>query len=419
MIERATIHHWRRGLRAWSLAALALVLAFAGCNGDGGDEDATTDATEDTGDVRPDETPDTTPDNLVEVDWVDEPCPGTWITLTPAPPDILLLVNRSTSMLEPVDGHTPTADELGTCSEANYGPASGLTFTTWWDEAAGAVAAAAVANQDRVNQGLVLFPGPGLVGTGIVNNEELCQGSVTDPHQSVELNTGTAAAIEAELTNPANAPICTMGMSNLGQALDFAGNVLGLSDPGPDAVVIVTNEGPNCNLALPRCGEESCTMDVAYCDGTLATIACLDDSSVVQQITTMNAEDGIRTYVVGIPESADYAAVYDEMAVAGGTARDGTPRYWAPETAAEITAAVEEIIGSEESCVLELSSVPSTTTDVNVLVDGTPLARDGADGFAFDSARRAVELLGQACLDYLAGSITEIQFLAGCPPFNG
>jgi len=419
MTERATIHHGRRGLRAWGLAALALVLALAGCNGDGGDEDATTDATEDAGDVRPDETPDTTPDNLVEVDWVDEPCPGTWITLTLAPPDILLLVDRSTSMLDPVDGHTPTVDELGTCSEANYAPAGGLTFTTWWDEAGGAVAAAAVTNQARVNQGLVLFPGPGIVGIGHVDNQELCQGSITDPQQSVELNPSTAAAIQTELEDEANAPICTMGMSNLGQALDFAGNVLGLSDAGPDAIVIVTNEGPNCNLALPRCDEADCTMDIEYCDGTLATIACMDAAGVTQQITTLNTEDGVRTYVVGIPESGDYAATYDAMAVAGGTARDGTPKYWAPASAAEITAALEEIIGSEQSCVLGLASVPSTTTDVNVIVDGTPLVRDAADGFAYDSAKRAVELLGQACLDYLAGSITEVQFLAGCPPFGG
>jgi hypothetical protein len=419
MTDRATIHHWRRGLRVWGPAAFALVLAFAGCNGDGGNEDATTDATEDTGDVHPDETPDTTPDNLVEVDWVDEPCPGTWITLTPTPPDILLLINRSTSMLDPVDGHTPTADELGTCSEANYAPASGLTFTTWWDEAGPAVAAAAVTNQERVNQGLVLFPGPGIVGIGHVDNEELCQGSITDPQQSVELNPNTAAAIQAELENDANAPICTMGMSNLRQALELADNVLSLSDPGPDAIVIVTNEGPNCNLSLPRCTEVDCTMDIEYCDGTLATIACMDATGVTQQITTLNAEDGVRTYVVGIPGSGDYAAAYDAMAVAGGTARDGTPKYWAPTTAAEITAALEEIIGSEQSCILELASVPSTTTDVNVLVDGTPLVRDGADGFAYDSAKRAVELLGQACLDYLAGSITEVQFLAGCPPFSG
>lgn len=408
------INRWIRAA-LMIIAVLILCCGAPGCDGDGGDEDTGTDT-----DVTVDETPDETTDdggdvpadNLVEVDWVDEPCPGVWIDLTRTPTDLVLLVNRSSNMLLPADGHDPTSDEMGTCAEENYGVASGITYTTRWEEVGLAVGDAVETYQDRVNQGLMLYPGPGLVGTGIVDIELFCEGSVTEPVFQVDPDLNSAASIQSEIVSADNFPICNVGMSNLMQALENVANVLSMSGAGPDVIVVVTGSGPNCNLSMPRCDEATCTYDLRYCDGTMGTIGCLDDVTTEAELTTMLG-DGTRTYVVGVPGSGDYADVFDGMAAAGGT----TAHHAAAE-ATDITTAIEGIVGDEVSCVFELASA-GDAANVNVLLDGGPLVRDDANGFSYDTAARSITLLGSACEDFLAGRFTEVQFLSGCPPFGG
>jgi len=393
--------------------ALLILCGAPACDGDGGDEDTDTDVTVDeTPDETTDDGGDVPADNLVEVDWVDEPCPGTWIDLTLAPTDLVLMVNRSSTMLLPADGHDPTLDEMGTCAEENYGPASGITYTTRWEEVAQAVGDAVATYQDSVNQGMMLYPGPGLVGTGNVSIELFCEGPVTAPMLVVDLQLSSASSIQSEIVSPDNFPICDVGLSNLSQGLEIVANLLSMSGAGPDAVVVVTGSGPNCNLTIPRCSADECTYEPEYCDGTIARIACIDDAGAINHITEM-LSDGVRTYVVGVPGSGDYADVFDSMAVAGGTTA-----HYAAASATDITTAIEGIVGDELSCVFELASA-GDAANVNVLLDGAPLVRDAADGFSYDAAARSITLQGTACEDYLAGSITEVQFLSGCPPFGG
>lgn len=411
------------GRPAVFLFAFAAFFAVA-CNGGDDGDDATTDTTdvtdEDAGDVSPDETgDDVTSDNLMEFDWVDEPCPGTWIDLTRSPTNLLYLMNRSTLMLDPVDGHEPTSDELGTCAEDNYAPAGGITFRTWWEEAGEAVATGVASFEDRVNQGLILFPGPGTVSTGLDHMPIFCEGSTADPKLIVDLDLSSAGTIQQELQDEDNNPICRLGLSNMRQALDTASDVFYMAGAGPKANVIITNGGPNCNLTLPRCGEEMCTVELYLCDGTTATIGCIDDVTTTADIASMYGDDNIKTYIVGIPGSERFADVFDVMAEAGGTAREGTPKYYAATTKEEIVAALNEIAESEVTCVFKIGGAPADDTNVNVLIDDQPLVRDDPDGFVFDMVERTIELTGQACQDYLSGSITDVQFLAGCAPFGG
>jgi hypothetical protein len=412
-LARSTNAGWAGALTALG-AALFMLLGAAACDGDNGNGDTGTDVVgEETPDVQPDETTDDVPaDNLVDVDWVDEPCPGTWIELTHAPTDLILMVNRSSTLLLPADGHDPTAGEMGTCADENFGPASGITYATRWEEVALAVGDGVEDNQDRINQGLMLYPGPGLVGSGTVNIEQFCEGSITNPVTQVDPGLNTAAAIQSELVSADNFPICDVGMSNLRQGLENVANVLSMSDPGPDVIVVVTGSGPNCNLSMPRCSEAECTYDLQYCDGSSGTIGCLDDVTTEAELASL-LSDGIRTDVVGVPGSDGYADVFDGLAAAGGT----TSHHAAAE-ATDITTAIEEIAASEVSCVFELSAA-GDATDVNVLVDGAPLVRDDANGFSYDATERSVTLLGTACDGFLAGSVTQVQFLSGCPAFGG
>ena len=73
------------------------------------------------------------------------------------------------------------------------------------------------------------------------------------------------------------------------------------------------------------------------------------------------AAAGIPTYVIGVPGSGPYAAVLDQMALGGGTARPKAPYYYAVDTAdqAAFTAAISEVAAKiTANCVLTDQAPP-------------------------------------------------------------
>jgi hypothetical protein len=409
---------------AWSkkrnLPVVFLTLALTlSCNGGNGGKDAADDAdAREEMDVPGDEAAvDLPTDNLMEFDWLDGQCEGVWIDLERRPTNLIYLADRSTSMLLPADGHEPTEEELGSCAAENYAPASGITYTTKWDELGEALSANAAAYENRINLGLLLLPGPGTIGTGMINIELFCEGPVSNPRLMVDPAPGSAGLIQSVMEDGENNPICNIGLTPIRTALETASNALVMAGAGPRVAVVITDGGPSCNLSSGRCAEDSCTDEIGYCDGTIGTVACLDDMRTIDAIGNLLEDDGMKTYVVGIPGSEVFAEALDGMAVAGGTAAEGTPKYRAVTTTEELIAALAEIAEAEIRCMFELDSAPPDETDINVLVDDRPLARDDADGYAYNPDDRTIELTGQACQDLLDGTITSVQFLSGCPPF--
>ncbi|MBU1495149.1 MAG: hypothetical protein ABIJ56_13350 [Pseudomonadota bacterium] len=349
-------------------------------------------------------------------DWLDGYCGGMWIELTLLPTTIMLVVDRSSSMLEPSDGHEPTEDELGSCAETNAEPASGITFETRWDDVGGAVGSVADEYDDDVNFGLVLFPGPGALD-GAITPELFCTGPVALPRVMTAPAEETAPAIRAVLDDPANNPVCSGGFTPADGGLAAAAGALeAVSEPGPGVIILATDGAPNCNASLPACSGGDCTTGTPLCDGTLGTIGCLDDAAAITTISGLH-DSGVRTYVIGIPGSEGFASVLDAMAEAGGTARSGSPKYYEVGDGDELIEALGAITDSEISCVFELDSVPDNTNDINVLVDDSPLRRDDPDGFVYHEEDNTIELLGATCEDLKAGRVSDVKFLFGCEPF--
>ena len=64
---------------------------------------------------------------------------------------------------------------------------------------------------------------------------------------------------------------------------------------------------------------------LSRCSGPGSANACLDDARTLNAIQAFHAQ-GIKTYVVGIPGSSPYAALLDQLAVAGGNRASGNHR---------------------------------------------------------------------------------------------
>ncbi|MFH1438782.1 MAG: hypothetical protein ABIJ56_23935 [Pseudomonadota bacterium] len=408
---------------AMLMIVLCLLLAAfpAACNGDDGDEDATTDTqedvTDDSADVVEDEAGDPVNENLEEIEWLDGWCEGFWIELTRTQTSVLYVVDRSTTMLDPADGSDPDPDDMGSCQTENYAPAGGIAFTTKWEEYGAAVGANAQAMDGNVNMGLVLVPGPGTVGTGMINPELFCQGTVTTPVLQVDPEPGAGSEVAAVLDDADNFPICNAGLTPVRKALESAANAIEVHEPAPGIILLVLDGAPNCNLASPMCSTEDCADLPDFCNGNNGTVGCLDDTATVADLGDME-ENGVKTYVIGLPGSEDFADVLDAMAQAGGTAQSGGTKYFSVTSAEELETALDGIVEDAVSCVFELDDAPPNADDINVAVDGSPLVRGDEDGFEFDEDGNAIELVGQACDDLIAGDISEVKFLYGCEAYE-
>lgn len=189
----------------------------------------------------------------------------------------------------------------------------------------------------------------------------------------------------------------------------------------PNAVVVLaTDGGPNCNDAL-ACDEKTCVLNIEGLNGCVPNQApnccassarnCLDDTRAEDAVSALRAI-GVPTYVVGIPGSEVYGPVLDAMATRGGTARPGTPRYYAVASDQALAAALGEIADQVvKGCVLTLTKTPKMPDRAKVFVKGAERTR----GAEWTLVGTRLELLGQTCADF-DGDKTRVQVADGCIP---
>lgn len=182
--------------------------------------------------------------------------------------------------------------------------------------------------------------------------------------------------------------------------------------------ILATDGGPNCNPAI-SCEVGTCILNVEGLNGCVpdtppsccdaAVLNCLDAERAENAVSLLRAA-GVPIYVVGIPGSEVYGPVLDAMAVRGGTARPGSPRYYRVESQQALATALDEIADQvTKACVLTLTTTPALAAGVTVSVRGAARAR-GTE-WTLDDTR--LTLLGTACTDF-GGDKTAVHVEDGC-----
>lgn len=197
--------------------------------------------------------------------------------------------------------------------------------------------------------------------------------------------------------------------------------------PGKTFVILATDGAPNCN-AFGSCGFDSCQPnieDVPGCpkegpyncceppDGFREN--CLDTSGSATAAAALKSA-GIPVYVIGLPGTAAYEGVLDQLAVAGGTALSASPKYFAVDAASE-----EAMLGILKKvaakivarCEFELKEEPADPKLVNVYVDDVVLPYDPTATWKIEG--KTVTLLGATCDAVLRGDVLGVRIIAGCP----
>jgi hypothetical protein len=198
---------------------------------------------------------------------------------------------------------------------------------------------------------------------------------------------------------------------------------------GPTFAILATDGGPNCEPHA-LCTVDQCISNIdqtppACMPSTLPNCCaphtlpgpsdCLDTTNTVAAVAAL-AEVGVPTFVIGMPGSAPYVSVLDDLAEAGRTARGTSPQYYPVDTAD--TEALEAVLldiatRTTVRCLVDLARQPADASKLRVSVDGAPVPQDPMDGWTLEGS--AIRLHGSSCDPIVTGGNGGVKVAEGCP----
>jgi hypothetical protein len=286
--------------------------------------------------------------------------------LEKTPPDLMLVLDRSSSMNEPV--------------------ASAGAGATLWTETLAAVDTVVMNTQTGVNWGLKLFPLP----TG-------CQVSAAE-EVAVAPNNYMPVIDKARMTGTNT----TAGGNSGGTPTDTAVKNATTYLTG----LLATRKNPKY-LLLATDGEPTCGNGANISDSAARPLAIAAIQAAVAA--------GFKTYVIGISIDPQGIATLNDMAVAGGVPRnDPMTKFYPVANKADLVTALTAITGQVTNCVFPLSKPPPVPSNVKVTVDGTKVEENMMNGWSYTSNNMAIQFNGALCEQIKTGN-AQVNIVFGCP----
>lgn len=351
-------------------------------------------------------------------------------------PNIMLLVDNSTSMLDPLNSSHPSC---GQCPGANCSS----QCPTRISEMKSAMNTFLTTSGTVGRLGLTIYPvyqvGQSCNPASAID-QQFPAPSPTDDGSDATLQS-QAIAINTRIQS-----LVPSGGTPTGTSLRFVGEYAGLNDPNDqrdDFVLLLTDGLPNCNQMNPAnlcgCQPGNCSAaQVTACGCTNAagctnaghcTLSCLDQDATVEAVRALRMKN-IKTIVVGF--GADLAtgsgpAVLNALAKEGGfprTCPDGTDAecgtgntcivadkvcsqsFYQAANGAELATALNKISNllGVDACTYTLSEQPSDKRYLAVVMDGQTIA-EGPDTFTYDYGTSKVTFVGAACTKITSSTV--------------
>lgn len=333
-------------------------------------------------------------------------CGGVALAANPQPVDVLLVVDKSSSMKATPPGFGDTK----------------------WNGLRSALRSALDATDANVAFGLDFFPSSGNAAVPLSNSCGLPASGA--PTVEVAAGQATKTAIENALAD--NSPAgATPTAAALARALAYYTQGAGKALIGQHYVLLATDGGPNCDDSL-SCQAATCTVNMDglcppgtnCCDPKVDPAGpgkCLDDGATVAMVKEL-AKANVKTFVIGIPGTEAYGDTLDAVATAGGVQNpNAPPRYFAVSASGGVKALSEVLTnittGLITSCSLVLEKDPPDHDKINVIIDGRTIPEGAADGWALDetSTPPTVVLKGSTCAAVSTLGASKLSISFGCP----
>lgn len=272
---------------------------------------------------------------------------------------------------------------------------------------------------NRANFGATMFPAPASLDACAVGKEILSTRRGDSP--------GTRGPVWQQL-HDATVGVRPNGGTPTAATLDKIRNTL-TALPGKTFVVLATDGGPNCN-ATTACTTDNCIFNIESVEACTPTgpnccdspdnrkAGCLDVKAS-QDAVKLLGDNGIATYVIGVPGSGPYGAFLESLATLGGTARPSSPKYYRVDTAdaAAFSKTLSQVVAKiVATCVITLSKPPSDPDKLNVYLDEQLVPQEPDNGWTLEDA--TVTLKGATCEKVLAGEALDVRVVAGCRTFK-
>lgn len=292
------------------------------------------------------------------------------------PPDVLILLDRSGSMAQMIDGSSCYATGAGgrgggRMTTVDCGP------TSKWTQMTTALKDFLPIVETTVNWGIMYF------GSGNGNSStDSCTVYSTAQVAPGTMNAG-AISTSIDATKPATATPTTTAVNAAAKYL------AGLDDGNPKFILLATDGLPTC--------------------GTGQNMA--DDANAIAAVKAAKTM-GIPTFVIGIGTSMGGGdATLTSMAMEGGFPRAGMPSYYSVDSATALKDAFSTITGMVGVCYFSVNPVPKSMADItDVKGDEKVIPQDGTDGWTFVTmpTSSGIQLNGKSCEDYKNGNIKNV-----------
>ena len=287
------------------------------------------------------------------------------------PPDLLIVLDKSGSMLELPDGTRCDRDPatLPMCEPM-----------TKWPQMTAAINSVVKQTENSIRWGLHLFP----------DDSDGCAVTATPIVEIAGVNATAVAAAMASLPASGRTPTRT-AVVNAGAYL------AALPDQNPKYILLATDGSPNCAPA----GNSTAMPDI---DGAI---------TAVKNVAGM----GIPVFVVGIGNLPDAQATLTAMAIAGERPQAPDPRYYPVSSTADLVAVLETIGGLIGKCSFGLGKTPPDPTNIAVTGDGAKIPKDPThmSGWDYGTGMTSIQIYGKWCDDAKSGKLKDVKAIFGCP----
>ena len=312
--------------------------------------------------------------------------------------NVMLLVDRSSSMLTNTSTDAPCPPTLGGCGPRSPCPAG---CPTRLSAVQSALAQVLSTRGKQVRLGLTLFPSDAVCGPAGASEVR-----VHLPASSVS-DVDVALQAQADAVIAALSSIDAKGETPTAESLQFLARSGELSDADrPGFVVLLTDGAPDCNAQNAfNCADPvacQCTVDSCTPQNGLCSLGCLDADPSVAAVRALGAL-GVTTAIIALgPDAASSGAVdtFDRMMAANppkpfglqhscpsgtdaecgpGDACDGATRscrhrFWRADDTAALTGILESFFGPSPddsgACDDVLDPAPADPGALSVFVNG-------------------------------------------------